>query len=123
MPSTEHDRRLRAELADELGYYPANLAPEDIERHRRPNAAPDALPADFDDPVAYRGEGADPEGALIASGRYVCFMVDRGAAHEAITNYVADSQGYGPDDMYTNTFAALSIRTFCPPTPADRSWG
>jgi hypothetical protein len=44
MPSSEHDRRLRAELADELGYYPASLAPEDIESHRRLNAALDAAP-------------------------------------------------------------------------------
>lgn len=28
----------RAELAEELGFYPASLKPEDIERHRRQNA-------------------------------------------------------------------------------------
>jgi hypothetical protein len=42
--TNEHDKRLRAELAAELGYYPATLDPEDIERHRRLNAALDAAP-------------------------------------------------------------------------------
>jgi hypothetical protein len=41
----EHARRLRAELAAELGFFPASLAPEDIERHRRLNAALDAAPS------------------------------------------------------------------------------
>ena len=31
----------RAELAQELGFYPANLDPADIDRHRRLNAALD----------------------------------------------------------------------------------
>lgn len=44
MATNEHDKRLRAELAAELGYYPATLDPEDIERHRRLNAALDAAP-------------------------------------------------------------------------------
>ena len=34
----------RAALAKELGYFPATLDPEDIERHRRLNAALDAAP-------------------------------------------------------------------------------
>ena len=42
---SEEERRLRAELAAELGYYPATLDPEDIERHRRLNAALDAAPS------------------------------------------------------------------------------
>ncbi len=32
--SSEHDRRLRAELAAELGWYPADLDDESIARHR-----------------------------------------------------------------------------------------
>jgi hypothetical protein len=42
---SDHDKRLRAELAAELGYFPASLAPEDIQRHRRLNAALDAAPS------------------------------------------------------------------------------
>jgi hypothetical protein len=33
-PSREASKRLRAELARGLGYYPASLAPEDIARYR-----------------------------------------------------------------------------------------
>ena len=32
--SREESKRLRAELAEGLGYYPASLAPEDVARHR-----------------------------------------------------------------------------------------
>jgi hypothetical protein len=42
--SSDEDKRRRAELAKELGYFPATLDPEDIERHRRLNAALDAAP-------------------------------------------------------------------------------
>jgi hypothetical protein len=38
---TDHDRQLRAELAAELGFFPASLAPEDLERHRQMNAHAD----------------------------------------------------------------------------------
>jgi hypothetical protein len=38
------DLQQRAELAAELGYAPASLAPDDIERHRRLNAAVDRAP-------------------------------------------------------------------------------
>ncbi|AGB21682.1 hypothetical protein Mycsm_01265 [Mycobacterium sp. JS623] len=41
MPSSEQDRRLRAQLAAELGYIPATLGPDEIERHRQLNAAAD----------------------------------------------------------------------------------
>ena len=41
MASTEQDKRLRAELFQELGFYPASLDPADIDRHRRLNAALD----------------------------------------------------------------------------------
>ena len=34
MASSEHDKRLRAELAAELGWYPADLDDESIVRHR-----------------------------------------------------------------------------------------
>ena len=34
MASTEQDKRLRAELAGGLGFYPASLAPEDVARYR-----------------------------------------------------------------------------------------
>ena len=44
MASTEQDKRLRAELAQELGFYPASLDPADVERHRRLNAALDKAP-------------------------------------------------------------------------------
>jgi hypothetical protein len=39
--STEQDKRRGAELAQELGFYPASLDPTDIDRHRRLNAALD----------------------------------------------------------------------------------
>jgi len=42
--SSDEAKRRRAELAKELGYLPATLDPEDIERHRRLNAALDAAP-------------------------------------------------------------------------------
>ena len=42
MASTEQDKRLHAELAQELGFYPASLDPADIDRHRRLNAALDS---------------------------------------------------------------------------------
>jgi hypothetical protein len=44
MAFSEPERRLRAELAADLGYFPATLDPMDIERHRRLNAALDAAP-------------------------------------------------------------------------------
>ena len=44
MASSDEDKRRRAELAKELGYFPATLYPEDIERHRRLNAALDKAP-------------------------------------------------------------------------------
>lgn len=44
MPSSDHDRRRRAELAAEFGFFPATLDPVDIERHRQLNAALDATP-------------------------------------------------------------------------------
>ena len=34
MPTSEPDKRLRAELAAELGWYPADLDDESIARHR-----------------------------------------------------------------------------------------
>ena len=34
MASSEHDKRLRAELAAELGWYPADFDDESIARHR-----------------------------------------------------------------------------------------
>jgi hypothetical protein len=34
VPSSDHDKRLRAELAAELGWYPADLDDESIARHR-----------------------------------------------------------------------------------------
>lgn len=37
--STDADRRLRAELARELGFWPASLDPDDIAQHRRAGAA------------------------------------------------------------------------------------
>jgi len=42
--STEQDKRRRAELAQELGFYPASLDPAYIDRHRRLNAALDRAP-------------------------------------------------------------------------------
>ena len=44
MASSEQHKRLRAELAQELGFYPASLDPADIDRHRRLNAALDKAP-------------------------------------------------------------------------------
>ena len=44
MASTEQDKRRRAELAQELGFYPASLDPAHIDRHRRLNAALDSAP-------------------------------------------------------------------------------
>jgi hypothetical protein len=45
MAYSERERRLRAELATELGYVPASLAPGDIERHRQLNAAAERAPS------------------------------------------------------------------------------
>lgn len=45
MPSSERDRRLRAELADELGWYPADLDDESVAEHRRLAASPDTAPS------------------------------------------------------------------------------
>jgi hypothetical protein len=42
--SSDEVKRRRAELAKELGYFPATLNPADIEEHRRLNAALDAAP-------------------------------------------------------------------------------
>ena len=44
MASSDEDTRRQAELAKGLGYFPATLDPEDIERHRWLNAALDAAP-------------------------------------------------------------------------------
>jgi len=38
---SEEERRLRADLAEELGFHPATLDPDDLARHRRLNAALD----------------------------------------------------------------------------------
>lgn len=38
------EKLARAELAEELGFYPASLAPDDVERHRRLNTVLDAAP-------------------------------------------------------------------------------
>ncbi len=45
MASTKQNKRMRAELAQELGFYPASLDPADIDRHRRLNAALDSAPS------------------------------------------------------------------------------
>lgn len=42
---TQVDTKRLRELADELGYWPATTNPEDIERHRRLNAALDKAPS------------------------------------------------------------------------------
>ena len=34
MPTSEHDKRVRAELTAELGWYPADLDDESIAQHR-----------------------------------------------------------------------------------------
>jgi hypothetical protein len=44
MASNDEDRTRRAELVKELGFFPATLDSVDIERHRRLNAALDAVP-------------------------------------------------------------------------------
>lgn len=44
MASSDDDRRMRAELSAELGYFPASFDPADIERHRRQNAFADRAP-------------------------------------------------------------------------------
>lgn len=44
MPSSDHDKRLRAELAAELGWFPADLDDESVARHRRLAASPDRAP-------------------------------------------------------------------------------
>jgi hypothetical protein len=43
--SSEQDKRLRAQLAEGLGYYPASLAPEDVARYRAPIACGDIIAA------------------------------------------------------------------------------
>jgi hypothetical protein len=42
MALSDRERRLRAELAEELGFWPATTRPEDIERHRLLNTTLDA---------------------------------------------------------------------------------
>lgn len=42
--SSEPEHRLCAVLTAELGFSPATLDPDDIERHSRSNAAPDSAP-------------------------------------------------------------------------------
>lgn len=59
---------------------------------------------------------------LIGVGRYVCYLVDHGANSASIDQYVAANMNYQADSIELPIFEALSIRTFCPPTPADRSW-
>jgi hypothetical protein len=44
MASRDEDMGRRAELAKELGFFPATLDSVDIERHRRLNATLDAAP-------------------------------------------------------------------------------
>ncbi|SCX15190.1 hypothetical protein [Mycolicibacterium fluoranthenivorans] len=44
MPHYDDDRRQRADLAAELGFYPATLDPADIERHRRANESDKCRP-------------------------------------------------------------------------------
>jgi hypothetical protein len=39
VPSSDHDKRLRAELAAELGWFPADLDDESLARHRADAAA------------------------------------------------------------------------------------
>ena len=41
MTSSDRDKRLRAELAEELGYFVADLDRESVARHRRLNATYD----------------------------------------------------------------------------------
>ena len=43
MPSSDQDRRLRAELAEGLGYFPASLAAEDVARYRDQRTYDEAL--------------------------------------------------------------------------------
>ena len=57
---------------------------------------------------------------LIESGRTVCSFVIKGVSDETIKKYLWVK--YDQADMWNTVFMALSIRTFCPPTPADRSW-
>jgi hypothetical protein len=45
MTSSEHDRQLRAELAAELGWYPAELDAESVAGQRRLAASPDRAPS------------------------------------------------------------------------------
>ncbi|KUI23431.1 hypothetical protein AU193_01395 [Mycobacterium sp. GA-1285] len=60
---------------------------------------------------------------LIKTGRYVCQYVDQGMPLEQIQGGIVRSgTGWEPDDLRNTIFAALSIRTFCPPTPSDRSY-
>ena len=44
MAFSEDERQLRADLARELGFWPATTKPADIERHRQHNAAIDQAP-------------------------------------------------------------------------------
>ncbi len=45
MAFSREDRRLRADLAEELGFHPATLDPDDLARDRRLNAALDLAPS------------------------------------------------------------------------------
>ena len=60
-------------------------------------------------------------GDLITSGRGVCHWVDSGASSGDVDNYV-HAVNQNKTDLWVARFEAISIRTFCPPTPEQRSW-
>jgi len=72
--STEQDKRLRAELAQELGFCPASRDPADIDRHRRLQRRPRQRTDPGQDP---------PEVCTPAGGRRRAFVEARGRAQAA----------------------------------------
>jgi hypothetical protein len=69
---SDHDKRLRAELAAELGYIPASLDPDDIERHRRLKAAIEKAPTREQLAVRYRHFGEEHRRCYVEErGRHV----------------------------------------------------
>ena len=65
----------------------------------------------------------DDEKSAIAAGRAVCDMADRNFPMRVINSVTGGLLDLPADNPGVSIFEALSIRTFCPPSPEDRSYG
>jgi hypothetical protein len=76
MALDENDRRRRAELALELGFHPATLRAEDIDVHRRLNAARSLTWRQVMDKYAHLREGKRREEAVSAGREAVADLYE-----------------------------------------------